>query len=122
MRLEPGSAAALFSPQRLTQARQMLGVSRAELARRANLSAAAISQYESATTRPRATTLAELALVLNVPLEFLTTSRTDVPLPTVDTAFFRSLRRTTQKTANAPLPSRPARAARRRDRATRHPA
>lgn len=97
MRLEPGSAAALFSPQRLTQARQMLGVSRAELARRANLSAAAISQYESATTRPRATTLAELALVLNVPLEFLTTSRTDVPLPTVDTAFFRSLRRTTQK-------------------------
>lgn len=97
MSLEPGSAAALFSPQRLTQARQMLGVSRAELARRADLSAAAISQYESGTTRPRATTLAELALVLNVPLEFLTTSRTAVPLPTVDTAFFRSLRRTTQR-------------------------
>jgi Zn-dependent peptidase ImmA (M78 family)/transcriptional regulator with XRE-family HTH domain len=97
VRLEPGSAAALFSPQRLTQARQMLGVSRAELARRADLSAAAISQYESGNTRPRATTLAELALVLNVPLEFLTTSRTALPLPTVDTAFFRSLRRTTQR-------------------------
>ncbi len=97
MRLEPGSAAALFSPPRLTQARQMLGISRAELARRADLSAAAISQYESGTTRPRPTTLAELALKLNVPLEFLTASRTAVPLPTVDTAFFRSLRRTTQR-------------------------
>lgn len=97
MRLEARSAAALFAPSRLTQARQMLGITRAELARRANVSAAAISQYEAGTMRPRSTTLAELALVLNVPLAFLTESRQSTPLPTVDTSFFRSLRRTTQR-------------------------
>jgi Zn-dependent peptidase ImmA (M78 family)/transcriptional regulator with XRE-family HTH domain len=75
----------------------MLGITRAELARRASLSAAAISQYEAGTMRPRSTTLAELALVLNVPLAFLTESRQSTPVPTVDTSFFRSLRRTTQR-------------------------
>ncbi len=97
MKLDARSAAALFSPKKLTQARQMLAITRAELARRADVSAASISQYESGTVRPRPTTLAQLALVLNVPLEFLTESRIDTPLPTVDTSFFRSLRRTTQR-------------------------
>lgn len=97
MKLDARSAAALFAPRRLTQARQMLAITRAELARRAGVSAAAISQYESGAMRPRATTLAQLSLVLNVPLEFLTESRLDTPLPTVDTSFFRSLRRTTQR-------------------------
>jgi Zn-dependent peptidase ImmA (M78 family)/DNA-binding XRE family transcriptional regulator len=75
----------------------MLAITRAELARRANVSAAAISQYESGAMRPRAATLAELALVLNVPLAFLIESRQSTPLPSVDTSFFRSLRRTTQR-------------------------
>ena len=97
MKLDAHSAAALFAPTRLTQARQMLAITRAELARRAGVSAAAISQYESGTMRPRPTTIAQLALVLNVPLEFLTESRERTPLPTVDTSFFRSLRRTTQR-------------------------
>lgn len=97
MKLDARSAAALFAPSKLTQARQMLAITRAELARRAGVSAAAISQYESGTMRPRPTTVAELALVLSVPLEFLTESRERTPLPTVDTSFFRSLRRTTQR-------------------------
>jgi Zn-dependent peptidase ImmA (M78 family)/transcriptional regulator with XRE-family HTH domain len=97
LRLDPQSAAALFAPYKLTQARQMLAITRAELARRAEISAASISQYESGLMRPRAATLAQLALVLNVPLEFLTESRTPVPVPSVDTSFFRSLRRTTQR-------------------------
>jgi len=95
--LDARSAAALFSPSKLTQARQMLAITRAELARRAGVSAASISQYEAGTMRPRPTTMAELALVLNVPLAFLTESRERTPLPTVDTSFFRSLRRTTQR-------------------------
>jgi Zn-dependent peptidase ImmA (M78 family)/DNA-binding XRE family transcriptional regulator len=97
LKLDARSAAALFAPKKLTQARQMLAITRAELARRAGISAASISQYESGTMRPRAVTLAQLSLVLNVPLEFLTESRLDTPLPTVDTSFFRSLRRTTQR-------------------------
>lgn len=97
MRLDARSAAALFAPHKLTQARQMLAITRAELARRADVSPASISHYESGAMRPRAATLAQLALVLNVPLEFLTESRTPVSLPTVDTSFFRSLRRTTQR-------------------------
>ena len=97
MKLDARSATALFAPRKLTQARQMLAITRAELARRAGLSAASISQYESGTMRPRAATLAQLSLVLSVPLEFLTESRVDAPLPTVETSFFRSLRRTTQR-------------------------
>ena len=97
MKLDARSAAALFAPRKLTQARQMLAITRAELARRAEVSAASISQYESGAMRPRPATVAQLALVLNVPLEFLTESRIDTPLPTVDTSFFRSLRRTTQR-------------------------
>lgn len=97
MKLDARSAVALFAPRRLTQARQMLAITRAELARRSGVSAAAISQYESGTMRPRPSTLAQLALVLSVPLEFLTESRERTPLPTVETSFFRSLRRTTQR-------------------------
>jgi Zn-dependent peptidase ImmA (M78 family)/transcriptional regulator with XRE-family HTH domain len=97
LKLDARSAAALFAPRKLTQARQMLAITRAELARRAEVSAASISQYESGAMRPRPATLAQLSLVLNVPLEFLTESRIDTPLPTVDTSFFRSLRRTTQR-------------------------
>jgi len=97
LKLDARSAAALFAPRKLTQARQMLAITRAELARRTGVSAASISQYESGLMRPRAGTLAQLALVLEVPIEFLTASRLDTPLPTVDTSFFRSLRRTTQR-------------------------
>ena len=97
MTLDARSAAALFSPDKLRQARQMQAITRAELAQRADLSAAAISQYEAGSMRPRPATVAQLALVLNVPLVFLTESRTHVPLPSVDASFFRSLRRTTQR-------------------------
>lgn len=97
MTLDARSAAALFAPSRLTQARRMLAITRAELARRADLSAAAISQYESGAVRPRPSTLAQLALVLNVPIEFLTEPGAPEAVPAVDTSFFRSLRRTTQR-------------------------
>jgi Zn-dependent peptidase ImmA (M78 family)/DNA-binding XRE family transcriptional regulator len=97
LKLDARSAAALFAPKKLTQARQMMAITRAELARRAEVSAASISHYESGAMRPRAATLAQLALVLQVPLEFLTESRINTPVPTVETSFFRSLRRTSQR-------------------------
>ncbi|MEV4419397.1 XRE family transcriptional regulator [Patulibacter sp. NPDC049589] len=91
------AAAALFSPGRLRQARQLKAITRAELARQANVSAAAISQYESGATRPKASTLQQLAWVLQVPVAFFTEPRTEPELPSVTESFFRSLRSTTQR-------------------------
>lgn len=87
-----------FAPHKLTQARHLAAITRTELARRAGVSAAVVGQYESGTTRPRASTVGQLALALAVPTEFLC----DPPapdrateLPTPATSFFRSLRSTT---------------------------
>jgi Zn-dependent peptidase ImmA (M78 family)/DNA-binding XRE family transcriptional regulator len=95
--LEPRSAAAYFDPARLKLARQLRGYTRAELARRSGLSAAAVSQYETHTHAPRAATVAQLAISLGVPIAFLATTGKTTLLPTVEDSFFRSLRRTTQR-------------------------
>lgn len=95
MTLDAREASALFDPARLRVARQLYGWSRAELARRAGISAAAISQFESGTSKPRPATLAQLALVVGLPVRFLATARRAALVPSVDESFFRSLRRTT---------------------------
>lgn len=97
MSLDVRDAAALFDPARLKLARQLHGITRAELARRAGLSAPAISQLESGTTRPRPATLAQLALTLKVPAACLASPGEPTLLPGVEESFFRSLRRTTQR-------------------------
>lgn len=97
MRLDARDAAAHFDPRRLKLARQLRGYTRAELARRAGLSAAAVSQYESATHAPRSSTLAQLAISLGVPVAFLANPGAPTLLPTIEESFFRSLRRTTQR-------------------------
>ena len=90
------SAAALFDPQRLRLARQLLGLKRAQLAERVGLSPAAISQFESGATKPRPSSLAEIALRLGMPVSFFAaTGRPLLAIPT-DQTFFRSLRRTSQ--------------------------
>ena len=95
MSVDAREASALFEPARLRLARQLHGWSRAELARQAGVSAAAISQFESAVSRPKPATLAQLTLVLGVPARFLAATRTPTLAPTTDESFFRSLRRTT---------------------------
>jgi Zn-dependent peptidase ImmA (M78 family)/DNA-binding XRE family transcriptional regulator len=95
--LDARDAAAHFDPRRLKLARQLRGYTRAELARRAGLSAAAVSQYESAVHAPRSSTLAQLAISLGVPVAFLANPGTPTLLPTIEESFFRSLRRTTQR-------------------------
>lgn len=97
MSLDATSAAALFSPARLTQARQLLAITRADLARQADVSPAAVSQYESGAIRPRPATLAQIALALGVPLSFLTEPPRELTLPHASRAFFRSLRSTTMR-------------------------
>lgn len=96
MSLDARSAAALFAPDRLRVARQLAGLKRSQVAELVGLSAAAISQFENGTARPRGSTLAEIALRLGMPVGFFaSTGRPLQSIPTEQT-FFRSLRRTSQ--------------------------
>src|SRR6266568_4242711 len=78
-----------FEPARLRLARELSGLSQLDLARRVELTAAALSQFESGATRPSPTTQSRLAQQLGVPARFL-----QLPVFEVHEGFFRSLRRT----------------------------
>jgi Zn-dependent peptidase ImmA (M78 family)/transcriptional regulator with XRE-family HTH domain len=90
------SAAALFDPGRLRLARQLKGLKRSELAGLVGLSAAAVSQFEGGSAKPRASTLAEIALRLGLPVRFFASTGRPLPVLPADQTFFRSLRRTSQ--------------------------
>lgn len=85
-----------FEPARLTQARVLSWKTKAELAERIGLSAAAVGQFESGAVIPRAEHLPEMARVLHVPVTFFASGR---PLGRLDVAeaHFRSLRSTRAK-------------------------
>lgn len=85
-----------FEPARLTQARVLAELTKAELAEAIHVSAAAVGQYEAGATTPRPELLPTLARELNVPVEFFATGR---PLGRLDAAnaHFRSLRSTRAK-------------------------
>lgn len=80
-----------FDRDRLRQARTLAQLKKHELARRVGLSAAAIGQYESGVTKPRAEHLPALAKELSVDVSFFAAGR---PLFRVDSGdvHFRSLR------------------------------
>ncbi|MGW3606342.1 XRE family transcriptional regulator [Micromonospora sp. NPDC005161] len=97
LKTEPhtGSAAAVarqFDSARLTQARQLAGLTKKELSERVGVSAAAIGQYESG-SRPRPEILIALAQHLGYPVDFFQIGR---PYARLDTtaAHFRHLRET----------------------------
>ena len=58
-------------PERITQSRELAGLSKTELAERLNLSAAAITQWERGSKHPTAENLAALAKILNFPMQLL---------------------------------------------------
>ena len=76
-------------PARLRLARELRGWSQADLAIRARITPAALSQFESGTSRPAQATLERLSVELEVPSAFL-----DLAIEEVPEGFFRSLRRT----------------------------
>jgi Zn-dependent peptidase ImmA (M78 family)/transcriptional regulator with XRE-family HTH domain len=90
------SIARAFEPARLTQARVLAELTKAELADAVRVSAAAVGQYEAGVTAPRPELLPLLARELKVPVEFFATGR---PLGRLDAAnaHFRSLRSTRAK-------------------------
>lgn len=85
-----------FDGDRLRQARQLAMRTKQSLAEPLGVSAAAIGQYESGATPPRAELIPVLARVLDVPREFFAAGRPQARLQTSD-AYFRSLRSTTSK-------------------------
>ncbi|MFF2087487.1 XRE family transcriptional regulator [Nocardia sp. NPDC058176] len=87
------ASAVVFDPARLTQARQLAGLTKAALASQIGVSGAAVSQWESMTSPPRPDHLLRVAEVLDVPVEFFAAGR---PFAQLDGAgaHFRSLRST----------------------------
>jgi Zn-dependent peptidase ImmA (M78 family)/DNA-binding XRE family transcriptional regulator len=85
-----------FEPARLTQARVLAELTKAELADAIHVSAASVGQYEAGVTVPRPELLPVLARELKVPVEFFAAGR---PLGRLDAAnaHFRSLRSTRAK-------------------------
>ncbi|MDA0163148.1 ImmA/IrrE family metallo-endopeptidase [Solirubrobacter ginsenosidimutans] len=89
-------AAALFDPSRLRLARELCGLRKVELARLAEVTPAAITQYEGGQNRPSPATLARLALALGQPASFFVQDGRPQMQPDAAAAFFRSLRATPQ--------------------------
>ncbi|WP_280414947.1 XRE family transcriptional regulator [Nocardia carnea] len=91
--ISASDVAVVFDPARLTQARQLAGLTKAALAARIGVSGAAVSQWESVISPPRPDHLHRAAEVLDVPVEFFAAGR---PFAQLDGAgaHFRSLRST----------------------------
>lgn len=87
------AVASAFDGARLKQARELAGLKRYELATAAEVSPAAIGQFESAIARPSPTTVAALVVALDVMPSFFVVGRPIPGLPPGG-AHFRSLRRT----------------------------
>jgi Zn-dependent peptidase ImmA (M78 family)/transcriptional regulator with XRE-family HTH domain len=78
-----------FQRARLRLARELMGWSQAQLATKLKVTPAALSQFESGSTRPSTDTVARLSTILRVPVDFFSE-----PLTETHEGFFRSLRRT----------------------------
>ncbi len=89
-------AAHRFQAPRLTLARELRALTRGELAERVGKTPSAISQFEVGRSRPDARTLAAIALVLGVPVNFFARPAAAAPL-SVDACHFRTLRSASQR-------------------------
>lgn len=95
--LDPADVVPLFDRRRLRMARELRGLTQVELARDiGSITSASVSQFENGHSRPAATTLHRLSVVLRVPVTFFAAS---ARLPVNDPlgGFFRSLRSTSPR-------------------------
>lgn len=91
--VSPGAVSRAFDPARLTQARQLAGLTKKEVADAIGVTPAAVGQYETGSNRPRPEHIPRLAESLSVPMAFFVAGR---PRGSIDAsmAHFRSLRST----------------------------
>jgi Zn-dependent peptidase ImmA (M78 family) len=92
-RRRASGAAEDFDGRRLSVARRLQCMPRSELARRIEVSPAAVTQYERGLSRPTTTVLARISLTLGMPKEFFSRGL-DIPEVRSTSAHFRSLRST----------------------------
>lgn len=85
-----------FEPRSLTLARELRGLTKAQLAERVNKTPGAISQFEAGYPRPDVKTIKLLAFSLGVPANFFMRRVSD-ELISIENCHFRSLRSATQK-------------------------
>lgn len=78
-----------FQPARLRLARELREHSQADLARAVGVTPAAVSQFETGSTRPSTELTQRMAVALSMPGEFF-----DLPIVETHDGFFRSLHRT----------------------------
>lgn len=100
----PHLAAHLFSRQQLTLARELRGLSKADLATRIGKTPSAVSQFEAGAIRPDSSTVARLAFALGVPTSFFAARPRVQPL-TLEGCHFRSLRSAPQRVRRQMLAS-----------------
>lgn len=81
-------ATGTFQPGRLRLARELENISQSDLSGPADVTPAAISQFESGDAKPSGDTLRLLAKALSLPVEFLC-----LPMEETHEGFFRSLRK-----------------------------
>jgi Zn-dependent peptidase ImmA (M78 family)/DNA-binding XRE family transcriptional regulator len=91
------SDSAGFDPRRLTLARWSANLTKRELAERAELSPASITQYEAGRTLPPAATVARLALAVGMPAAYFERRQDRRRPDPAARSFFRSLRSTPQR-------------------------
>jgi Zn-dependent peptidase ImmA (M78 family)/transcriptional regulator with XRE-family HTH domain len=89
----PADVAEAFDPGRLTQDRQLKGMTKKDVADDLGVTPAAVGQYEAGVVRPRPDVLLRLAEVLEVPVAFFAAGRPKAPSDASGT-HFRSLRST----------------------------
>jgi Zn-dependent peptidase ImmA (M78 family)/transcriptional regulator with XRE-family HTH domain len=92
-------ASVLFDGRRLTQARHLRGLLKADVAASVDLTPAAIGQFERGVVHPRPLTVARLGLALAVPPDFFV-ERPQFSIPEGE-AHFRSLRSTAKRERDA---------------------
>ena len=91
------SVPAGFDPRRLTLARWSANLTKRELAERAELSPASITQYEAGRTLPPTATVARLALAVGMPVAYFERRQDRRRPDPAARSFFRSLRSTPQR-------------------------
>lgn len=91
------SDAPAFDPRRLTLARWSANLTKRELADRADLSPASITQYEAGRTLPPPATVARLALAVGMPVGYFERAEGRRRPEPAARSFFRSLRSTPQR-------------------------
>jgi Zn-dependent peptidase ImmA (M78 family)/transcriptional regulator with XRE-family HTH domain len=84
----------IFDPKRLTLAREFKGWTKAKLGDRADITGAAVGQFERGVTTPNSGTITRMASALEVPVTFFSVSAGTTGSTEVG-AYFRSLRSTT---------------------------